>query len=192
MLMLPLFAAVSLVAEGVIRIVYGAAWLPAAGALAVLALAMPLHALTAITGPILWGTGKVNLELRVQLLTLVVLGGLLVACAGLPIAAIALAVLAAYALRAALLCRALYGVLGASRRALLRVMAPGAAATALALADAPPLAAQGAALAGFALSWLLLVRSFAAPVRDEAFRGHWGWLAGGLAARLPLARRGEG
>ena len=175
---------------------------PAAGALAVLALAMPLHALTAITGPILWGTGKVNLELRVQLLTLVVLGGLLVACAGLPIAVIALAVLAAYALRAALLCRALYGVLGAPWRALVRVMAPGAAATALALAvghgllhalaGAPPLAAQGAALAGFALSWLLLVRSFAAPVRDEAFRGHWGWLAGGLAARLPLARRGEG
>jgi hypothetical protein len=81
-------------------------------------------------------------------------------------------------------------------------MAPGAAATAIALvvghallralADAPPLAAQGAALAGFALAWLLLVRRFAAPVRDEGFRGHWGWLAGGLAARLPLARKAGG
>jgi O-antigen/teichoic acid export membrane protein len=199
MVMLPLFAAVSLVAEGVIRIVYGTAWLPAAGALAVLALAMPLHALTAISGPILWGTGRVGLELRVQLATLVVLGGLLAACAGLPIAVIALAVLAAYALRAVLMCAALYGVLGASPRALLRVVAPGIAATAvallvghgvrLALAGAPALAAQAAALAGFVLAWLLLVGRFAAPLRDEAFRGHWGWLAGGIAARLPRLQR---
>jgi O-antigen/teichoic acid export membrane protein len=201
MLMLPLFGAVSLVAEGVVRVVYGAAWLPAAGALAVLALAMPLHALTAITGPILWGTGKVHLELRVQGLTLVVLAALLAACAGLPIVAIALVVLAAYALRAALLCAALYGVLGASPRALWRVMAPGAAATALALAighgvrlalaDAPALAAQASALAAFVLSWLLLVGRFAAPLRDESFRGHWGWLAAGIGGRLPWLARKE-
>jgi O-antigen/teichoic acid export membrane protein len=201
MLMLPLFAAASLVAEGLVRLVYGPAWLPAASALAVLALAMPLHALTAITGPILWGTGRVHLELRVQVITLFALAVLLAACAGLPIVVIAFVVLAAYALRAALLCRALYEVLGASPVALVRVALPGVAATVLALAvghalrvalsDAPLLAAQGAALGAFALTWILLVRGFAMPVRDEAFRGHWGWLAGGLAARLPALARKE-
>jgi hypothetical protein len=83
--------------------------------------------------------------------------------------------------------------------ALLRVMAPGAGATAVALAlghgvrhalhGLPPLLAAGCTLSAFAVAYLLLVKRLSAPVRDEAFQGHWGWLADGIAARLPGFQR---
>lgn len=65
----PVFATVAAVSESVTLAIFGARWTGAAAILIPLSLAMPLHALMAVAGPVLWGKGIAGLELKVQALT---------------------------------------------------------------------------------------------------------------------------
>lgn len=65
----PVFATVAAVSESVTLAIFGARWTGAAAILTPLSLAMPLHALMAVSGPVLWGKGIAGLELKVQALT---------------------------------------------------------------------------------------------------------------------------
>lgn len=95
----PMFVSVSLVSETVVTALFGADWAPAASMLAALAIAMTFHSLMAIAGPILWGQGSAHVELRVQLLTAVVLTIALVVAGQVSPIALAWAVSGVYAVR---------------------------------------------------------------------------------------------
>lgn len=62
----PVFFGAAIVANSVIAGLYGTRWAEAAPVFAALCVAMPFHALMAVAGPILWGRGRTNVELRVQ------------------------------------------------------------------------------------------------------------------------------
>lgn len=62
----PVFFGAAVVADSVIAGLYGARWVEAAPVFGALCVAMPFHALMAVAGPILWGRGRTNVELRVQ------------------------------------------------------------------------------------------------------------------------------
>lgn len=62
----PVFMAIASVAPIVVSAMFGKQWSDAADVLLPLALAMIPHALMAISGPVLWGFGKVGDELKVQ------------------------------------------------------------------------------------------------------------------------------
>ncbi len=69
LIMLPVFGSVAVVPGTVIEGIYGNRWLDAVPLLVPLALAMPFHSVMALAGPLIWGRGKVELELRVQVIT---------------------------------------------------------------------------------------------------------------------------
>lgn len=66
-IVVPLFAAAAVVPSTVITGLYGPAWADAVPLFTPLALAMPLHALMAVSGSLLWGRGRADLELRTQI-----------------------------------------------------------------------------------------------------------------------------
>lgn len=68
-LLLPVFATIAVIPKTVIIGLYGEKWAAAAPILTPLALAMPFNALLALSGPILWGMGRVNRSLRAQFIT---------------------------------------------------------------------------------------------------------------------------
>ncbi len=113
-LCLPVFATVAAVPEAVVAGIYGPAWLAAAPVLTPLALAMPAMGIMSLAGPVVTAAGRVGLELRASLLTLLVLAvALWLAGAG-PLVAVAWAVVAAQVLRAALMVAAVRPVVGAT------------------------------------------------------------------------------
>jgi PST family polysaccharide transporter len=68
LLSLPLFCGIASVQHTVTEGLYGAQWSKAAPLLTPLALAMPLHALMGLAGPVAWAVGRVDLELKVQMI----------------------------------------------------------------------------------------------------------------------------
>lgn len=62
----PIFFTVAAVPSTVIEALYGARWLSASSIITPLALAMPVHAVMALAGPVIWGKGMVEKEFRVQ------------------------------------------------------------------------------------------------------------------------------
>lgn len=64
---MPVFWAMSAVADTLVLALYGAAWAPAATVLQPLALAMPVALLWGITTPVLWNTGRASTEFKLQL-----------------------------------------------------------------------------------------------------------------------------
>jgi lipopolysaccharide exporter len=64
---LPLFLGTAAVADTVVLALFGDRWVGASAVLTPLAIAMALHALMAVAGPVLWGRGRPGLELRVQI-----------------------------------------------------------------------------------------------------------------------------
>jgi PST family polysaccharide transporter len=68
----PVFAALASVPDVVIRGLYGAKWLGAVPFFQPLALAIPMYAAMAITGPLLAARGRPGLELKCQLLSLAI------------------------------------------------------------------------------------------------------------------------
>ena len=68
----PLFAALASVPDVVIRSLYGAKWIGAVPFFQPLALAIPMYAAMAITGPLLAARGRPGLELKCQLLSLAI------------------------------------------------------------------------------------------------------------------------
>jgi lipopolysaccharide exporter len=70
----PVFAFVAVMAEPIVLLLLGRKWAQAAPVLAALSVAMIPHTAMAICGPLLNGRGEPELELRLQAVTLVLLG----------------------------------------------------------------------------------------------------------------------
>jgi O-antigen/teichoic acid export membrane protein len=64
---LPVFFGAAVVSDSVLAGLYGANWSSAGPVFAALCVAMPFHALMAVAGPILWGRGRTDVELKVQI-----------------------------------------------------------------------------------------------------------------------------
>lgn len=64
---MPVFFAMSAVSETLVLALYGQHWAQAAEVLRPIALAMPIALLWGITTPVLWNTGRVTLEFKMQL-----------------------------------------------------------------------------------------------------------------------------
>lgn len=109
---LPIFLTVAMVPETVILGLYGDQWAAAIPVLAPLALAMPVNALLAVVGPVLMARDRVVLELRAQVITLLLMLPVLYLTSRLSLAAVAWGILGIYLLRLALLARALLSELG--------------------------------------------------------------------------------
>jgi len=77
----PVFLSVSALSDTVLSALYGPEWTQASKILIPIALAMPVHAIMAITGPFLWGMGRVEKELSVQFLVAILFTiAMLLAC----------------------------------------------------------------------------------------------------------------
>ena len=100
LIMVPVFAGVAAVSDTLVAALYGSTWLSAAPLLVPLALAMPLHAVMALGGPLLWGRGEVGRELHIQFwIALILLSTTAMAARWSPLA-VAWAVFAVYLIRA--------------------------------------------------------------------------------------------
>ena len=110
---LPVFITVAVVPEAVILGLYGEKWAAAVPILIPLALAMPVNALLAMVGPVLTAMDKVEIELRVQLISLMIMLPLLYLTAQYSLITLAWGVLGIYILRWLLLVRSILRVLDA-------------------------------------------------------------------------------
>lgn len=119
---LPFAATVASVPETVITAIYGEQWLAAIPVLAPLALAMAIHALLAVVGPILMAQNKVGLELRAQLITLLVMLPVLYFTARQSLQAVAWGVVCIYFVRWLLLVRAILPTFNANWADLLNTL----------------------------------------------------------------------
>lgn len=73
LIVMPAFALLAIDAASVMQLIYGSAWSEASPLLAAFAVAMPLHALVAVTGPVLWARAAVERELYSQIVVALVL-----------------------------------------------------------------------------------------------------------------------
>ncbi len=96
----PLFAGVASVSDTVVHALFGNRWTDAADILVPLALAMTFHAIMAVAGPMLWGTGRPGAELKVQIWVALLLTAVLLTAAQISLEAVAWGVFAVYGLRA--------------------------------------------------------------------------------------------
>jgi PST family polysaccharide transporter len=96
---LPLFWSMAVCAQTVVVGLYGAKWSDATQLFMPLALAFPIHALMSLSGPVLGATNHVERELRTQAVAGGVAAVLFVVAAHYSVAAVAWAVLLAYAVR---------------------------------------------------------------------------------------------
>lgn len=99
LLAFPIFGFVALMAEPIVLLLLGGKWAPAAPVLAPLSMAMIGHAIEALCGPVLGGRGEPKLELRVKVVTLVIMIGVLAWTASISLAAVAWGVAAVYLFR---------------------------------------------------------------------------------------------
>lgn len=95
----PVFAGVAAVSGTVVEALFGNKWIDAAPILLPLALAMILHALMAVAGPVLWGQGAAGSELKVQFWVALALVAALLIAAQFSMVAVAWAVCVVYAMR---------------------------------------------------------------------------------------------
>jgi O-antigen/teichoic acid export membrane protein len=84
-LTIPLFTLVAVESTAVLHLVYGSKWLAAAPYMTALAAAIPAMSLGMLAGGVLRGLGHVNQQMRIQLVTVLVLVGGLVALRGAPL-----------------------------------------------------------------------------------------------------------
>ena len=191
---LPLAATVASVPETVVTAIYGKQWLAAIPVLAPLALAMAIHALLAVVGPVLMAQNKVGLELRAQLITLFVMLPILYFTAQQSIKSVAWGVLCIYFVRWILLVNAILPTLNANWVELLNVLRWPficAIVTALltficdiALQNIPPLLRLIANIVISSLALLVLIRLFGKQILDGA---HGEYLL--ATGRLPVSFR---
>lgn len=73
LIVIPIFGAIALLSQPIIHLLYGDKWSSAAPVLSALALAMIPYCLMGTLTPVLWGIGKVQLEARVQIASLILL-----------------------------------------------------------------------------------------------------------------------
>ncbi|MDP2265242.1 MAG: oligosaccharide flippase family protein, partial [Thiobacillus sp.] len=99
LVVIPVFAGVAAVPYTVIDGIFGHKWLAAAQVLMPLSLAMILHAIMAVTGPVLSGKGAASAEFKVQFWVALALIASLLIAARYSVVAVAWAVCGVYALR---------------------------------------------------------------------------------------------
>ncbi|WP_298435385.1 lipopolysaccharide biosynthesis protein [Geobacter sp.] len=97
----PVFAGCACVSGTVVTALYGQDWLDAAPILTPLALSMILHAVMAVSGPVLWGKGAAGAELKVQFWVALIFVAFLLFASQFSLTAMAWAVCLVYALRLA-------------------------------------------------------------------------------------------
>lgn len=95
----PVFTAISVMASEIVSILYGEAWSSAAPVLSAISVAMIPYCLMGILTPVLWGVGKVEVEGRVQVVSIFVLIVLAVVASSVSYAAVAWAVAVAFVFR---------------------------------------------------------------------------------------------
>jgi O-antigen/teichoic acid export membrane protein len=98
-IMVPMFGAAAVVSSTIILALYGRAWIGAAPLFVPLALAMPLYAILALAGPVLWAAGRVERELKVQVVTAIMALVVFAATSRISPVCLAWGVLAVYAFR---------------------------------------------------------------------------------------------
>ena len=107
----PLFAGLSVASRDIIGLLYGDAWMDAAGVLAVLMLAMPFFICWGLSTPVLWNTGRKHQESLLQLPILAAAPVVLYLAVGHGIGAVAAVALGLYVARCVVIvaaaCRAL-------------------------------------------------------------------------------------
>jgi PST family polysaccharide transporter len=118
----PLAITVAAVPETIILSIYGVQWLAAIPVLPPLAMAMAIHALLAIVGPVLMAQNKVGLEVRAQIIALLAMLPVLYLAACQSLRAVAWGVLGIYLLRWFLLVGAVLPILNTSWKELLRTL----------------------------------------------------------------------
>jgi len=104
---LPLAATVAIVPTTIVEAIYGVQWLAVIPVLPPLALAMSVHALLAVVGPVLMAQNKVGIELRSQLFTVLAMLPVLYFTASQSLQSVAWGVLGVYLLRWILLVSAI-------------------------------------------------------------------------------------
>lgn len=123
---MPVFIASSAVATTLVLALYGSAWNGAATVLQPIALAMPLYLIWAIATPVLWTSGRIGSEFRMQVaISLVWLIGSVLAAQH-SVGALAWTVLGMFALRALAFTLAAAQAMKVSVREFVRVAIPGA------------------------------------------------------------------
>lgn len=122
---IPMFAGVAAISETCVVAIYGSQWREAGALLAPLALAMPLHCITAITGPILWGKGRVGKELRVSFVMGLAMILTLLILSKIALIAVVWGVFAVYLIRALWMVATLANVCSISLRRILDALVPG-------------------------------------------------------------------
>jgi len=95
----PLFGFVAAMAGPIVLLLLGSKWQVAADILAPLSIAMMGHAIEALCGPVLGGRGEPKLELRVKLVTLLVMLAVLAATSSFSVAAVGWGVAGVYLFR---------------------------------------------------------------------------------------------
>jgi O-antigen/teichoic acid export membrane protein len=121
----PLFAGVAAIAETCVVALYGHGWKDAGALLVPLALAMPLHCITAVTGPILWGKGRVGQELRISLVMGLVLVLALLLLSTASLVAVVWGVFAVYLIRAVWMMATIADLCAIRYRRMLDALVPG-------------------------------------------------------------------
>ena len=203
--LLPAFVLIATVPRTVIGGLYGSRWPAAVPLLVPLALARPFRALMSLAGPLLWGVGKVERELRVQIaVALLFIPALLMAARG-SLSAVAWTVFALLVLQSILITRAALNVASIAWRELLRllrgpVLLAAGTAPLVWLVDhrvflpmPPAMRLAVDALTGSALILALLLslpRLFLCDELRELVRRHFRWIPSWVRLALPEAGAG--
>lgn len=117
---LPVAAFVSMFALDIIQLLFGDRWIPAAPALSILATLILLQSLIAVTSALLWGHGRVGIELAGQAASLVLIfAAVILAPRGIDARYIAFAVVAGAAVRVLMMSWGAAGMLRVSTAHLL-------------------------------------------------------------------------
>jgi PST family polysaccharide transporter len=159
----PFFAALAAVPDVVILGLYGAKWIGAIPFFQPLALAVPMYATMAITGPLLAARGRPGLELKCQFLTLLVAIPVYDFAVQRSVLTISWAVLGVYVVRCLALTMAVLIESGGSWMVLASVSWPAAALSAVA-AGAALISRQFTSSLGFAPRFLAVAATVAVTV----------------------------
>jgi O-antigen/teichoic acid export membrane protein len=152
---LPVFTSTAIVAEPLILTLYGGEWREAITIMQPLALAMPLHAITAVSGPLLWGVNRVGTESLLQWLVLFCFIGAVLALNLTSAVQLAWVVFAVYFVRAGLLAFSVVRLLHLRMSdmiicfrgsLILTCIAGGGSVTAMLLAESHPMGQIGLAI----------------------------------------------
>jgi O-antigen/teichoic acid export membrane protein len=124
---LPMFATVAALSTTFVETLYGPRWTGAEIVLGPLALAMPMQAVNTVSSALLWGTGFVEKELKIQWTAAGILLVTILACAQISFGAVAWGVLFAYSIRSLLMVGAFLRIIGLPARRIAPALRGGSA-----------------------------------------------------------------